>query len=134
MLIRTHNAGFDHANSSDITPQHLYLSRRDLLKWGAAGGSVLASGATWAQSAKADSLKALSSVKSTVPGALTTIGSNDTADEGCFAHHHWLFSVGAAEAGVLTMQRDQFVGNDLKLIGAGTIPFLLARHFFCQTW
>lgn len=71
MLIRTNNAGFDHGSSSDITPQHLYLSRRDLLKFGAAGGTALAAGGAWAQAAKSDGTQPISTVRSTVPGAIS---------------------------------------------------------------
>ncbi len=48
MPIRQKTDGFFHPNSSDITPQHVYQQRRNLLKSMAAGGMGVAM-ATWAQ-------------------------------------------------------------------------------------
>ena len=77
MLIRTGRDGFQHPHSSEITPRAVYEDRRQLLKWmatGAAGAAL----ATWAQrEAIAQQIQrpgkhaALTSVRSTVPGAVT---------------------------------------------------------------
>jgi len=44
MLIRSHHSGFIHPHSSEITPQPLYLRRREFLQWTAAGSMAAASG------------------------------------------------------------------------------------------
>jgi methionine sulfoxide reductase catalytic subunit len=68
--------GFVHAQASDITPQPVYESRRDLLKLlatGAAGATL----ATWAgrdalaQTPRPNKLAALAGAQSAVPGAMT---------------------------------------------------------------
>jgi sulfoxide reductase catalytic subunit YedY len=77
MLIRTGRDGFQHPNSSEITPRAVYEDRRRLLKWmatGVAGASL----ATWAQREalaqqvqRPGKLAALNAVRSTAPGAVT---------------------------------------------------------------
>jgi methionine sulfoxide reductase catalytic subunit len=78
MLIKSHADGFNHLQSSEITPHAVYQSRRDLIKTlacGAAGASL----ATWAaRSALAQGATpmpgknpALAYVKSSVNGAVT---------------------------------------------------------------
>jgi sulfoxide reductase catalytic subunit YedY len=68
--------GFVHPHASDITPQGVYESRRDLLKLlatGAAGATL----ATWAgrdalaQTVRPNKLAALAGARSAVPGAIT---------------------------------------------------------------
>ncbi|MCE3272546.1 MAG: hypothetical protein K0S57_2943 [Ramlibacter sp.] len=77
MLIRTGRDGFQHPQSSEITPRAVYEDRRNLLKWmatGAAGAAL----ATWAQREalaqqvqRPGKLAQLAVVRSTVPGAVT---------------------------------------------------------------
>jgi hypothetical protein len=50
MLIRSHHSGFIHPHSSEITPQPLYLRRREFLQWTAAGSMAAAAGTALAQS------------------------------------------------------------------------------------
>jgi methionine sulfoxide reductase catalytic subunit len=76
MLIKTHDRGFDHPLSSEITPQSSYQGRRDLIKLMATGaaGAALASWAgrqALAQGvAKPGKLAALAGGKSAVAGAV----------------------------------------------------------------
>lgn len=72
MLIRTPDSGFIHPHGSEITPQPLYLRRRELLQWAAAGSLGALAGGAWAQSASPTALRAISTVKSAVPGAMAT--------------------------------------------------------------
>jgi sulfoxide reductase catalytic subunit YedY len=76
MLIKTHDDGFIHPVSSEITPQRVYQGRRDMMKLMATGaaGATLASWAgrkALAQVPRPGKLAALPSVRSTVPGAVT---------------------------------------------------------------
>jgi methionine sulfoxide reductase catalytic subunit len=77
MLIKTHDRGFDHPLSSEITPQSTYQGRRELIKLMATGaaGAALASWAgrqALAQGvAKPGKLAALAGGKSAVAGAVT---------------------------------------------------------------
>jgi sulfoxide reductase catalytic subunit YedY len=78
MLIRTHDAGFDHPLPSEITPQAAYQNRRQWLLAMAAVGGGLGSWAgrdAWAQSAsttpKPGKLGALPGKRSAVDGAVT---------------------------------------------------------------
>jgi methionine sulfoxide reductase catalytic subunit len=86
MLIKTHDRGFDHPLSSEITPQSAYQGRRDLMKLMATGaaGAALASWAgrqALAQGvAKPGKLAALASGKSAVAGAVTLEKVTDYKD------------------------------------------------------
>lgn len=76
MLIKTGRDGFEHPIASEITPLAAYQDRRRMLKWMASGaaGAALASWAcreAFAQVQRAGKLAPLSSVRSTVPGAVT---------------------------------------------------------------
>lgn len=76
MIITTHDSGFQHPVSSEITPARVYRSRRDIVRTMAAGsaGLVLAG---WglrdarAQMARPGQLPSLAGGKSSVPGATT---------------------------------------------------------------
>ena len=81
MQIKTGNNGFIHPHSSEITPQGVYDSRRQALKWMAGGAAGLAL-ASWAQreafaqssaqaTARPGKLVALPGAKSAVVGAVT---------------------------------------------------------------
>lgn len=76
MIIQTDNSGFRHLVASEITPESVYQTRRDLIRNLAAGSAGLALTA-WgareahAQTPRAGQLAALASVPSAVPGALT---------------------------------------------------------------
>jgi methionine sulfoxide reductase catalytic subunit len=77
MLIRTGRDGFQHPIASEITPPTVYQDRRRLMKL-MAGGAAGAALATWAQREalaqqvqRPGKLRALQSVRSTVPGAVT---------------------------------------------------------------
>ncbi|MDB5742307.1 MAG: protein-methionine-sulfoxide reductase catalytic subunit MsrP [Polaromonas sp.] len=86
MLIKTHANGFDHPVPSEITPQGIYRSRRELIKLMAAGtaGAALASWAgreALAQTPqKPGKLAALPGGKSAVAGALTMEKITDYKD------------------------------------------------------
>lgn len=76
MLIKTHRDGFQHPVASEITPKAVYQSRRELMRWMAAG----AAGATLATWASRDALAQvqrpgknapLAATRSTVDGAIT---------------------------------------------------------------
>lgn len=71
MLIRTDRSGHIHPDSSEITPQSVYLRRRGLFQWAAAGGMMAAAGSAFADNAPSGALPAISTVKSTVPGAVS---------------------------------------------------------------
>jgi sulfoxide reductase catalytic subunit YedY len=70
--------GFQHGNSSELTPQTVYERRRDLIKLMALGGSGLVLGSMASQQALAQSagtnrpgkLAALPTVRSTTPGGM----------------------------------------------------------------
>lgn len=72
MLIRTDNTGFIHPDHRDITPESLYLNRRALLQLAAAGGAGLAMGSAWSQTPGELDLAAMQTVRSEVPGAIST--------------------------------------------------------------
>ncbi|TFZ07297.1 protein-methionine-sulfoxide reductase catalytic subunit MsrP [Ramlibacter henchirensis] len=85
MLIKTARDGFIHPISSEITPQAVYRSRRELLKLMATGaaGAALASWAgreAWAQGQRPGKLAELPSTKSQVPGAMTMEKVTDYKD------------------------------------------------------
>ena len=86
MLIKTHSSGFDHSVPSEITPQGIYRSRRDLIKLMATGaaGAGLASWAgrqALAQSVQSPGkLAALAGGKSAVSGAITMEKITDYKD------------------------------------------------------
>ena len=85
MLIKTHNDGFIHPVSSEITPQSVYQGRRDLMKLMATGaaGAALASWAgrqAMAQTARPGKLAALAGGKSAVAGAVTMDKVTDYKD------------------------------------------------------
>ena len=76
MLIKTHQNGFNHLASSEITSRRVYEGRRDLMKLMATGvaGAAMASLAmreAHAQAAPPGKLAALAGIKSSVPGAVT---------------------------------------------------------------
>ena len=72
MLIRTSNSGFIHPTSSDITPQPVYMRRRELLHAAAASGLLASAGSALAQGKPVVAgLKPIDAIKSTVPGAMT---------------------------------------------------------------
>ena len=76
MIIQSDTSGFQHPVPSEITPQSVYLTRRDIIRQMATGSAGLAL-AAWglreahAQTPRAGQLAALAAVPSTVPGALT---------------------------------------------------------------
>ena len=81
MLIKTHDDGFNHPISSEITPASVYQGRRELMKLmatGAAGAAL----ATWAgRQALAQTARAkLPGAKSSVAGAVTMEKSTDYKD------------------------------------------------------
>ena len=86
MLIKTHASGFNHSTSSDITPESIYQSRRELIKHMASGtaGAALAGWASrdaLAQTVqKPGKLAALAGAKSAVPGAMTMEKITDYSD------------------------------------------------------
>jgi methionine sulfoxide reductase catalytic subunit len=85
MLIQTRRDGFIHPLSSEMTPEPLYRSRRDVLKLMASGaaGPVLASWASrdaMAQVQRPGKLPALAGAKSNVAGALTMEKITDYKD------------------------------------------------------
>jgi sulfoxide reductase catalytic subunit YedY len=85
MLIKTHNSGFIHPVSSEITSQGIYQQRRDILRL-MAGGAAGATLAGWAgrealaQVAKPGKLAALPGAKSGVAGAVTMEKVTDYKD------------------------------------------------------
>ena len=76
MIIHSQDTGFQHGIPSEITPEAVYQSRRDLIRHLAAGSAGLAL-AAWgvreahAQTPRSGLLPALPSVASSVPGAMT---------------------------------------------------------------
>ena len=86
MLIKTNTTGFDHAASSEITPQGIYRDRRDLIKLMATGaaGAALAGWAgreALAQGVqKPGKLATLVGAKSAVAGAVTMEKVTDYKD------------------------------------------------------
>jgi methionine sulfoxide reductase catalytic subunit len=93
MLIRSRDNGFIHPHSSEITPQCVYESRRDMLK-GLATGVAGAAMASWAsrdalaQVAAPGKLAPLPSVKSTVPGAQTMEKLTDYKDATSYNNYY----------------------------------------------
>ncbi len=89
MLIKTHNNGFTHPLSSEITPQGIYTGRRDLMKL-VAGGVAGAAMATWAArevhaattsgTSRPNKLAALASTPSKVAGAMAIDKLTDYKD------------------------------------------------------
>jgi methionine sulfoxide reductase catalytic subunit len=86
MLIKTHNSGFIHPVSSEITPEGVYQQRRDMIRL-MAGGAAGAALAGWAGRealaqgvAKPGKLAALPGAKSGVPGAVTMEKVTDYKD------------------------------------------------------
>lgn len=88
MLIRTPDSGFIHPHGSEITPQPLYLRRRELLQWAAAGGLGALAGGAWAQSASPTALRAISTVKSAVPGAMATDAPTSFQDASSYNNYY----------------------------------------------
>ncbi|MDB5931816.1 MAG: protein-methionine-sulfoxide reductase catalytic subunit MsrP, partial [Polaromonas sp.] len=94
MLIKTTARGFDHAVPSEITPQGIYQSRRDLIKLMATGtaGAALAGWAgrdALAQTVqKPGKLAALASGKSAVPGAVTMEKLTDYKDAASYNNYY----------------------------------------------
>ncbi len=85
MLIKNHDNGFTHAIPSEITPQSVYQSRRDLMKLMATGaaGAAMASWAgreALAQVQKPGKLAALPGAKSSAAGAVTMEKVTDYKD------------------------------------------------------
>jgi sulfoxide reductase catalytic subunit YedY len=76
MLIQSNSSGFQHPVASEITPESVYHTRRDLIRTLATGSAGLAL-AAWgmreahAQTPRGGALAALASVPSTLPGAVT---------------------------------------------------------------
>ncbi|MDO8767417.1 MAG: protein-methionine-sulfoxide reductase catalytic subunit MsrP [Burkholderiaceae bacterium] len=85
MLIKTHNNGFIHPVSSEITPQGVYESRRDLMKL-MAGGVAGAALAGWAAreahavSTRPNKLAALAATPSKIAGAMAMDKPTDYKD------------------------------------------------------
>jgi sulfoxide reductase catalytic subunit YedY len=85
MLIKTHNSGFIHPVSSEITSQGIYQRRRDMIRL-MAGGAAGAALAGWAgrealaQVARPGKLAALPGAKSGVAGAVTMEKVTDYKD------------------------------------------------------
>jgi sulfoxide reductase catalytic subunit YedY len=85
MLIKTHNSGFIHPVSSEITSQGIYQQRRDMIRL-MAGGAAGAALAGWAgrealaQVARPGKLAALPGAKSAVAGAVTMEKVTDYKD------------------------------------------------------
>jgi sulfoxide reductase catalytic subunit YedY len=86
MLIKTHNSGFIHPVSSEITSQGIYQQRRDMIRL-MAGGAAGAALAGWAGRealaqgvAKPGKLAALPGAKSGVAGAVTMEKVTDYKD------------------------------------------------------
>lgn len=85
MLIKTHNDGFNHLMSSEITSQSVYESRRGLMKLMAGGvaGAVMASWASreaHAMTPKPGKLAALANTPSKVAGAMALDKLTDYKD------------------------------------------------------
>ena len=86
MLIKNQNNGFDHAASSEITPQGIYRDRRDLIKLMATGaaGAALAGWAGREAMAEAvqkpGKLPSLAGARSAVAGAVTMEKVTDYKD------------------------------------------------------
>ena len=85
MLIKTHNNGFIHPVSSEITPHGIYTGRRDLMKL-MAGGVAGAAMATWAAreahavTTRPNKLAALASTPSKAAGAMAMDKLTDYKD------------------------------------------------------
>lgn len=80
MLIQTGASGFTHPHGSEITPEGVYLRRRELLQWAALGGMGVASGAAFAKTDTPDALAPLRALPSSVPGALALDKQTPFAD------------------------------------------------------
>ena len=89
MLIKTSHDDFSHAVPSEITPQHVYAGRRDLIKLMASGVASVALASMAARQSLAQTavltprpgkLAALAAVKSTVAGAITSERETDYKD------------------------------------------------------
>jgi len=93
MLIRSRDNGFDHPQSSDITPQAVYEDRRRMMKLAAGGaaGTVLA---TWAgrqamaQTAAPGKLPALAGIQSRVDGAQAIEKATDYKDASTYNNYY----------------------------------------------
>jgi sulfoxide reductase catalytic subunit YedY len=87
MLIKTHDNGFTHPHASEITPQGVYLQRRDLIRR-MAGGVAGVGLASWAMRdalaqtgpGRPGKLAALPGAKSTLSGATTVEKFTDYKD------------------------------------------------------
>ena len=80
MLIQTGASGFTHPHGSEITPEGVYLRRRELLQWAALGGMGVASGSAFAKADTPDALAPLRALPSSVPGALALDKQTPFAD------------------------------------------------------
>jgi sulfoxide reductase catalytic subunit YedY len=80
MLIQTGASGFIHPHGSEITPEGVYLRRRELLQWAALGGMGVASGSAFAKADTPDALAPLRALPSSVPGALALDKQTPFAD------------------------------------------------------
>ena len=93
MLIKTRHDGFIHPISSEITPQGVYRSRRELMRLMAGGvaGAALASWAgreALAQVEKPGKRAAITAAKSSVPGAITTEKVTDFKDASTYNNYY----------------------------------------------
>ena len=86
MLIKTYSSGFDHSVPSEITPQGIYRSRRELIRLMATGAAGVGLTSWAGRQALAQSvqnpgkLAALAGAKSAVPGAMTMEKVTDYKD------------------------------------------------------
>ena len=82
--------GFQHPIASEITPQGVYLRRRQLMQGLAAGAAGLALPAKFAsaQTARPNKLAALPGAKSAVPGALTMDKVTPYADASSYNNYY----------------------------------------------
>ncbi len=103
MIINTHRDGFSHPCPSEITPQRIYQSRRDLIKQ-IAGGAAGVAMASWAsrhalaQTARPGKLAALPGAKSGVAGAMTMEKVTDYKDATSY-NNYYEFGTDKADPG-----------------------------------
>ena len=94
MLIPSRQNGFQHPQSSEITPRAVYEGRRDMLRWMATGaaGAALASWASReamaAQVARPGKLAALPGGKSAVAGAMAMDKVTDYKDATTYNNYY----------------------------------------------
>ena len=75
MIIHTHSSGFNHGIPSEITPEAVYHSRRDLIRQLATGSAGLALAAWGVREAHAQSANA--AFRPLSANRLATIGKKD---------------------------------------------------------